>query len=103
MVFQVNILVDDDEVARITDFGLAVYINGHSANYMSMRAGNIQWQAPELLRPPNGGTTARPTVAADVYSFSHVCIEVRYLYTSDAFLFGLLDLDLVVFFWAALS
>lgn len=74
-----NVLVDDNEVARIADFGLAVYIHGHSKNYASLHSGNVQWFAPELLRPP-GRLTARPTTAADVYSFSHVCIEVRPFY-----------------------
>ncbi|EKM49868.1 uncharacterized protein PHACADRAFT_106421, partial [Phanerochaete carnosa HHB-10118-sp] len=73
----VNVLVDDDETARITDFGLAVYVNGHSQNYASMRTGNPQWLAPEILSPAGGKMTARPTPAADVYSFSHMCIEVR--------------------------
>ena len=82
-------LVDKDEIARISDFGLAVYINGHSANYASLRAGNIQWQAPELLRPPNGQATARPTPASDVYSFSHVCIEV--CFTRAIIIYGGID------------
>lgn len=54
----------------ITDFGLAVYLNGDSGNYESTRAGNPQWLAPEL----SGGM--RPTKAGDVYSFAFVCIEV---------------------------
>lgn len=70
-----NVLIDDADNARITDFGLSVYINGKSQDYGSTRAGNRQWLSPEMLEAI--GRYPRPTQEADVYSFSHVCIEVR--------------------------
>ncbi|KIP07947.1 hypothetical protein PHLGIDRAFT_40784, partial [Phlebiopsis gigantea 11061_1 CR5-6] len=72
-----NILVDDDGNARLTDFGLAVFVHGHSKNYASMRTGSLQWEAPEMINASGEAMTTRPTFATDVYSFSHVCIEVR--------------------------
>jgi serine/threonine-protein kinase TNNI3K len=72
---QVNVLVDANESAQIADFGLAVFTNGHSQNYVSVRTGNYLWMAPELMRRVSG-VSVRATCASDVYSFSHVCLEV---------------------------
>jgi len=71
----VNILVDEEENAQIGDFGLATFVHGHSHNYESLRTGNFQWQAPEIMLA-EGGESTRITPASDVYSFSHVCIEL---------------------------
>ncbi|EKM49305.1 uncharacterized protein PHACADRAFT_131825 [Phanerochaete carnosa HHB-10118-sp] len=71
----VNILVDGEENAQIGDFGLATFIHGHSRNYESLRTGNFQWQAPEIMLA-EGSDSTRITPASDVYSFSHVCIEL---------------------------
>ncbi len=75
--FQVNLLIDDSEALVIADFGLSVFANGESKQYLSKRSGNIQWMAPELVGEYEGVTSLRPTKQSDVYSFSHVCIEVR--------------------------
>ena len=62
----------------VSDFGLAVYANGHSQNYYSTRAGNVAWLSPELTL--NLGEHTRLTKEADIYSFALLCIEVCVLF-----------------------
>ena len=71
-------MVDDQNRAVITDFGLAVYVNAYSNEFFSMRDGHYKWVAPEGLGA--GGVaraSVRPTPQMDVWSFAHVCAEVR--------------------------
>ncbi|KAI0789938.1 kinase-like domain-containing protein [Abortiporus biennis] len=76
-----NILIDDHDCARLTDFGMAVYSQATSQMYGSARGGNQAWMAPEQLDPKSFGLTSlRPTVRSDIYSFGGVCIE---LYTGE--------------------
>ena len=72
---QSNILVDDKYKAVIADFGLSLFVHGHSRNYASHRTGNSGWTAPELLEVEDE-LSRRPTPASDVYAFSIVCVEV---------------------------
>ncbi|TCD61785.1 hypothetical protein EIP91_007939 [Steccherinum ochraceum] len=78
----VNVLLDSNWNAQLADFGLAVFADGVSHNYGSLRGGAARWLSPELLDPEQFGLeSSRPTYASDVYSYACVCIE---LYTSDA-------------------
>lgn len=92
-------IVTADEHAKITDFGLSVYVAGVSRNYFSMRSGNVRWTAPELIVPStlkdlrakeemdalrreegkgDGHiVTGRPTMQSDIYAFACTCVEVR--------------------------
>ena len=71
---QPNILVDDTDHARITDFGLAtVTKNLDSIWSPSENHGHTaRWTAPEILNEQ--GTYSKE---ADVFSFAMVMIEVR--------------------------
>lgn len=74
-----NILINDSGAACLSDFGLAVFAEGRSKNYASLRGGAERWLAPELLHPERFGFhDDRPTYAGDIYSFACVCLEVRY-------------------------
>lgn len=54
-----------------------MFAEATSQNYGSMRGGNARWQAPEVLDPEKfGSTSARPTMASDVFAVGCVCIEV---------------------------
>ncbi|KAI0088682.1 kinase-like domain-containing protein [Irpex rosettiformis] len=75
----VNLLIDDAEGALIGDFGLSIFANGESKQYWSRRSGSMQWLAPEVMGQSES-TSSRPTRDSDVYSFSHVCVE---LYTGQ--------------------
>ncbi|CAL1715671.1 unnamed protein product [Somion occarium] len=72
-------------MARLSDFGLAVFAEGMSKNYASVRAGADHWLGPELLDPERFGfQDDRPMYAGDIYSFGCMCLE---LYTGqDPFL-----------------
>lgn len=77
---QVNILTDDKCMARLSDFGLAVFAEGMSKNYASVRAGADHWLGPELLDPERFGfQDDRPMYAGDIYSFGCMCLEVNLL------------------------
>ena len=71
---QPNILVDDANRARITDFGLARV----TQNLDSIRSGSgdqghtARWTAPEILNEEGAHSKE-----ADVFSFAMVMIEVR--------------------------
>lgn len=76
---QGNILIDEDDTVRLTDFGMALIAEATSYQYASVHGGGAtRWQAPELIDPDEFGiSSSRPTFASDVYSFSCICIEVR--------------------------
>ncbi|THH29478.1 hypothetical protein EUX98_g4707 [Antrodiella citrinella] len=74
---KVNILIDDNWGVRLTDFGMAVYAEGTSNSYGSMRGGNPRWMAPELIDPVQFFLVSdRPTNASDVFSFACCCVEL---------------------------
>ncbi len=74
---QENVLLDDDEKAHLTDFGLAVFEKETSKQQGSQRGDNDRWMAPELLAPELFNTESfRPTPSSDVYSFGCLMIEV---------------------------
>ncbi|KAI0071030.1 kinase-like protein [Panus rudis PR-1116 ss-1] len=76
-----NILITDDGVAQLSDFGLSVFANERSKSFRSLRGGVEQWLAPEILDPEQyGKTSSRPTYTSDVFAFGMVCIE---LYTQQ--------------------
>ncbi|KAJ7885333.1 kinase-like domain-containing protein [Mycena olivaceomarginata] len=70
-----NILIDRDGRARLTDFGLATFIDLETANKSSTRSGTIRWMAPELLLPPLGLAFKR-TLASDIWALGCVCCEI---------------------------
>ena len=75
---QPNILVDDSWTVHLSDFGLAVFAEGGSKGFGSVRGGNPHWLPPEAIDPESYGLdSARPTYPGDIYSFACVCIEVR--------------------------
>ena len=67
---QPNIIVDDFGHASITDFGLAQDILGVVSKPKRL---SVRWTAPEVL-----AETGTPSMAADVFSFGMVMVEVRY-------------------------
>ena len=68
-----------NDVAKVTDFGLAVFQGEMSRVFRSNRGGNHHWLAPEILKPELFNVTStRPTTRSDVYSFAMVCYEVLY-------------------------
>ena len=75
-VSQYNILVDDDGVACISEYGLEIALH-EKAPSRSIPV-NVRWMAPEILgtkgrRVPPGDVGK----AADVYSLAMVMFEVR--------------------------
>jgi len=73
MNWKANILIDQDNHARLTDFGLTSIIRGDYSTLspQDSGAGNTTWAAPEILK---GGPA---TKEGDVFSFAMVAIEVR--------------------------
>lgn len=75
-------------MAVIADFGLAVYIHGHSTRYVSSRSGPQQWLAPEMMNAHGKrDDNVRHTAQGDLYTFGIVCVEVR-VYTPTWFIMG---------------
>ncbi|KAG2131271.1 kinase-like domain-containing protein, partial [Suillus bovinus] len=69
-----NVLIDDDERAVLTDFGLSVILGGFnnlSVTYTDVKIGALAWAAPELLSDSTDGVEQQnPTIPSDVYSFA---------------------------------
>ncbi|KAK7680538.1 hypothetical protein QCA50_016319 [Cerrena zonata] len=71
-----NILMENN-VAKLTDFGLSVFEGQLSRVYRSNRGGACHWLAPEILKPELFNVISqRPTKQSDVYSFAMVCYEI---------------------------
>ncbi|KDQ57341.1 hypothetical protein JAAARDRAFT_79069 [Jaapia argillacea MUCL 33604] len=84
-----NILIDDEGHARLSDFGLAGFVDvTRDMSASTSRIGSMRWMAPELLFPEKFGLRFRRTPATDVYSFGCVCTEV---YTGQAPFYDLID------------
>lgn len=64
-----NLLVDDSLTVKVTDFGLAKYLNSDDDNNNTF-CGTLPWTAPEIFRAQGY------TVKADVYSFGIVLWEI---------------------------
>ncbi|KAJ6514001.1 kinase-like domain-containing protein, partial [Mycena vulgaris] len=70
-----NILMDQNGRARLTDFGLAAFVESEVSIKSSTRSGSARWMAPELLAPLPG-TRFKRTPASDVWAFGCVCCEI---------------------------
>ncbi|THH31064.1 hypothetical protein EUX98_g3127 [Antrodiella citrinella] len=73
-----NVLIDQNETACLTDFGMALVAESTPYAYNSRHGGGaLHWNAPELSDPEHFGLeTRRPTFQSDVFSFACVCVEV---------------------------
>ncbi|KAK1216388.1 Rho guanine nucleotide exchange factor [Marasmius sp. AFHP31] len=70
-----NVLVGDDRIARITDFGLSQVIGDQrltSLSSMAGRQGPTRWLAPEIME--NGRNMI--SQESDVYAYGCVCYEL---------------------------
>ena len=75
---QGNILIDDDDNVRLTDFGSSLLMYGTSGNYGSKHDGGAhQFRSPELHDPKQFGlSNGRPTSASDIFAFAMAGVEV---------------------------
>ncbi|CAK7322834.1 unnamed protein product [Dovyalis caffra] len=65
-----NVLLDKDDKARVTDFGLARFVDVGDSHVSTMVAGTIGYVAPEY------GQTFHATTKGDVYSFGVLTMEL---------------------------
>ncbi|KAJ7752408.1 kinase-like domain-containing protein [Mycena olivaceomarginata] len=94
-----NILMDGNRRARLTDFGLAAFVDSDTSIKSSTRSGSIRWMAPELLLPAPGAHFKR-SPASDVWAFGCVCCEIwsegyvpfSYIATETDIIFSFADL-----------
>jgi len=72
MNFKATVLIDKDDRARLTDFGLISIISGKSPVLSSRDPSltNMTWAAPEILK---GGPVSEE---GDVFTFAMVAVEV---------------------------
>lgn len=85
-----NILIDLDQGARLTDFGMSKFAEG-VGQHGTFHGDAIGWMAPELIdSEPNGSLEGDlcPTFASDIYSFGCTVIEV---FTDNEPFFGIPD------------
>jgi len=75
-------LIDADDNARLTDFGLGVIADAIPLNYAYKHGGGgFAHRAPELHDPDAFKTkSARPTISSDMYAFACTAVE---LYTQQ--------------------
>lgn len=67
-------IVDDEPVAKITDFGISKLINADDDN-SSVLIGTIEYMAPEQFNPKKYGTGGRITTNLDLWSFGLLVYE----------------------------
>ena len=74
LVFQINILIDQDCNARLADFGLVIT---SGSTITTPPEGTPRWMSPELLDPRVfGPKTSCPTESSDCYALGMVVFEV---------------------------
>ncbi|OCH87303.1 kinase-like protein [Obba rivulosa] len=71
-----NVLVDDEQVARIADFGLGAFTYENKCITTTTLAGTVRWTAPELLDPESYGVQPVRTPQSDVYAFAMTAWEI---------------------------
>ena len=80
LFIKVNILIDQNHRARLTDFGLVTIDPDPTnlANSSSFQAGGtVRWMSPELISPEQFGyKDCRPTKESDCYALGMVILEV---------------------------
>jgi serine/threonine protein kinase len=74
--YQTNILVDDDNHARVADVGLSTIV-GPSFDRSVASNNSARWMAPELVADLNAEETPGPTTNSDVFSFGRLIYAVR--------------------------
>ena len=80
LFIQLNILIDRNGNARLTDFGLLTIVSDHTnfttSNSFTMH-GTTRWMSPELLHAQQFGLKdVRPTKESDCYALGMVIYEV---------------------------
>ena len=74
---KVNILIDNEDNPRLTDFGMVTMASERSTTAPPLSAdGNLRWMSPELLYPEKFGLDGLSTVQSDVYALGMVIYEV---------------------------
>jgi len=77
---QSNILVNDDQDACISDFGLSRILEVTGFTTTSV-GGTCRWMARELIAPPEPEdeeeSTPRVTTESDVWAFAMTVLEVK--------------------------
>ncbi|EMD41329.1 hypothetical protein CERSUDRAFT_42259 [Gelatoporia subvermispora B] len=72
-----NILVDEEHVARLADFGLADLYYTSRIGSKSVPVGSTRWAAPEVLDPEHfERESVETSPQADIYAFAMVIWEV---------------------------
>jgi serine/threonine protein kinase len=74
--YQTNILVDDDNHARVADVGLSTIV-GPSFDRSVASNNSARWMAPELVADLNAEETPGPTTKSDVFSFGRLIYAAR--------------------------
>jgi len=72
-----NLLMDDRDHVRLTDFGFTLIADATPGRYGSAHGGaGAHFMAPEFFDPEDGVEATRPTKATDIYAFGCTCIEL---------------------------
>ena len=79
---QGNILISDDGIAPLGDFGIVGVITGPTVVYLdnmtAPKPGVVRYMAPEVLNPLQFGVShSNPSKESDVYSLAMTVYEVR--------------------------
>lgn len=76
-----NVLIDNDGVAKLCDFGLAHLVTGEGETLVSGggNPGTQRYAAPELRCPPDDEDNILATSKTDIYSLACIAYEFLYL------------------------
>ncbi|KAG2041334.1 kinase-like domain-containing protein [Suillus americanus] len=72
-----NVLISANGRLQLADFGLSMILSeSQNSTFNSCHQGNVWWMAPEMFATPEQGGVAKPTKAADVYSYGCIMLQL---------------------------
>ena len=94
-IYQANVLITDDGVACLADFGLALAVESQVMSTTTRGSrGTLRWLAPEFIESSRKAERESAGTKRDVYAFACTVLEVFFFYLAASPCLGSFFADL---------